>query len=66
MIGTLEEEGIEEEIKELILTKMVCFGPSALSGTNILVSHFVKPGQSFLERASAGDLEEEDVDWIFA
>jgi hypothetical protein len=48
MLEVLDEAGVEPEIKELILTKMVCFGPTAIAGTNILVSRFVKPGQSFL------------------
>ena len=63
MIKKLEEEGIEEELKELILTKMVCFGPTASCGTNFLISQFVKPGQSFLEKACLGKLETEDFDW---
>ena len=64
MIKKLEEEGIEEELKELILTKMVCFGPTASCGTNFLISQFVKPGQSFLEKACLGKLETEDFDWV--
>ena len=64
MVKTLEEEGVEPEVLELILTKMVCFGPNATSGTNVLVSHYIKPGQSFLERATQDELENEDSDWL--
>ena len=35
---------------------MVCFGPIASAGTNILISQFVKPGQSFFEKACLGKL----------
>jgi hypothetical protein len=48
MLRVLDEEGIEPEIKELIVNKMVCFGPNSIAGANILVSRLVKPGQSFL------------------
>ena len=43
---------------------MVCFGPNASSGTNILISQFVKQGQSFLQKACLGKLENDDSDWI--
>lgn len=48
MLKKFEEEGIEEELKELVLQKMVCFGPNPSSGTNILISQLLKPGHSFL------------------
>ena len=33
----MKEEGMEEDLKELILNKMVCFGPTTTAGTNILI-----------------------------
>jgi len=41
---------------------MVCFGPTPFAGTNILISQGVKPGQSFLQRASNDEMEKEDDD----
>jgi len=64
MLGVLEEEGIEPELKELILTKMVCFGPTPVAGTNILVSKLVKPGHSFLDKADLYELGDDDQEWI--
>jgi len=32
-----KEWGLEEEVKELIMKKMVCFGPNPTAGSNILV-----------------------------
>ena len=48
MIKVMEEEDLEEDLKELITNKMVCFGPTAAAGTNILIAQGVKAGQSFL------------------
>jgi len=47
MVAKMEDSGIEEELKELILRKMVCFGPTAEAGTNILIYQGVEPEQSF-------------------
>lgn len=54
---------MEEELKELVLNKMVCFGPTASSGTNILICRGVLPGQSFFERALNYSLYSEISDW---
>lgn len=56
LVKKFQEEGVEEEVKELILNNMVCFGPTPSAGTNFLISKSVKPGQSFLEKASKFEL----------
>jgi hypothetical protein len=40
---------------------MICFGPKASHGTNILVSQYVKSGSSFFEKASQDDLANRDI-----
>jgi len=43
---------------------MVCFGPTPVAGTNILVSKLVKPGHSFLDKADLYELGDDDQEWI--
>lgn len=50
ILGQFDEHGLEEAVKQLILTKMVCFGPNP-AGTNLLLVQNIK-GKSFFERLS--------------
>lgn len=60
MVGQFDEYGLEEAVKQLVLSKMICFGPNSATGTNILVAHNIK-NRSFVERVNTNTFEHEET-----
>lgn len=60
IIAQFDEHGLEEPVKQLIMEKMICFGPNSHGGTNILVAENIK-SKSFIQRVRTNCIDEEET-----